>query len=561
MFEDAVKEYEKLWVASYDHDVERVFAQKYTTIKESMLDQVAEKGEDPFIYHGDQVITRFQADKEACKLANGLSSKGIERGDCVSILVSNRPEVIYSFMACYKAGFVAAGFNPRCTAPEIVKNVGGIMARALVIEREHFHKVLPDLEQGNYPFLKCVVLVDGEGERGEGLPVYSYEEFVGASSDAEPLAEVRPDDNAILLFTGGTTGVSKGCFQTHGAMVGELETMHHWVRSSLVAPDPKVLICMPMTHIMGINYGINWQVINGGSTVISPSFKPEGIIEAFNTYKPTMWATLPTLLHSVSGEGEALSQSAYQDLELIIFGGSFIALKTIEDLMAKTDAQFVESYGMSESFGFVSCNPVESEGKPGSIGLPISNTDMLIVDPVHGTEVLEPYERGEIIFRGPQIIREYWNNPEETALALREGWLYSGDIGFMDDQGFFYLVDRKKDMIVVSGFNVYPKEIDELLIAHPVIFDACTIGVPDDHSGERPKSFIVLKEGFELEEQEVVAYCRETLVAYKVPKYLEFVAEIPKTKAKKPNRKLLKLLSDEKNNEKQAKTPLDSKET
>lgn len=549
MFEEAVKKYERLWIKSYDDGIERVFAHKHQTIKESMRSLLLTAPQEPLIYFQHQTISRLWADDEACRLANALSEQGVKPGECVSILVANRPEVIYSFMACYKAGFVAAGFNPRCTAVEIYKNVSGINARALIIEQEHLWKVLRDLESNKYPMLKCVVVLDGDNLDCQDERLYSYTRFVAFASDAEPAYDVKPNDNAIILFTGGTTGVSKGCFQTHGAMALELEMMHYWVHASLDTPDPKVLICMPMTHIMGINYGINWQVINGGSTIISPSHKPEEIIKAFDTYKPTMWATLPTLLHSVGSNNEELAHSAYKDLELVIFGGSSIALRTIKDLEAMTNAQFIESYGMSESFGFVTCNPAKSMGKLGSIGLPISNTDVLIVNPKNGLEICEPGERGEVIFRGPQIIKEYWNNPEETALALREGWLYSGDIGYMDDQGYFYLIDRKKDMIVVSGFNVFPKEIDEVLMERPEIFDVCTIGVPDDHSGERPKTYIVVKDGFELGEEEIRTYCRERLVAYKIPKYIVFVSEIPKTKANKPDRRLLRSMNVNKKND------------
>ncbi len=530
-----------LWRDAYDREVKRTYAQKHRTIKEAMLALTEEGGSSlPLIHYKGACITRGEADVVACRLGNALLQTGLEKGDRVSIVVSNRPEVVCAFMACYKAGFIAAAYNQRCTEREIVHSVAGVCSRALLIEKATLPKIMPDLAAGALPSLKAVVVIDAEaGEDFDLLLMTDFDTFVESGAQTEPEVEIDPDDGAILLFTGGTTGVSKGCCQSHGRMVLELESMAYWCASALKATNPCFLVCMPMTHIMGINYGVNWQLINGGCVAIAAGNKPPDIMTALRLYEPDAWATLPTLLHSVSGEDE-LAHTPYKDLDLVIFGGSFISRETLLNLSGKTGAAFVESYGMSESFGFVTCNPVGSGGKMGSIGLPMSNTDMLIVDMQTGERALPVGERGEIIFRGPQIIREYWNNPKETAVALRGGWLYSGDIGYMDEDGYFYLVDRKKDTIVVSGFNVFPKEIDELLIAHPDILDACTVGVPDEHSGERPKSYIVAREGAEIQPEDVISYCKEYLVAYKAPKYVEMVDEIPKTKARKPDRELLK---------------------
>ncbi len=540
--DEAARSLESLWLESYDEGVFRTFAQKHATIKEAMLAHLKDGGAArPLIRHRGECVTRAQADEAACRLANGLMSRGVEAGDRVSIVVSNRPEVVVSFMACYKAGFVAAAYNQRCTAREIVGSMAIVASRVLIVERETLPKVLPAIREGALPRLGLVVVLDGD-ERdaaSSGVSAAGYERLLREGAPVEPDVAVSADDDAILLFTGGTTGVSKGCCQTHGRMVFELECMGNWCAPALKTPYPSFLVCMPMTHIMGINYGVNWQLVNGGSVVIGDGHKPADIVYALNAYRPTAWAALPTLLHSVSADA-SLESSGYRDLELVIFGGSFIAKDTIEALRVRTNASFVESYGMSESFGFVTCNPVRSMGKVGSIGLPVSETDVLVVDLETGTRVLGANERGEIVFRGPQVVREYWRNPEETALALREGWLFSGDIGYRDEDGYLYLVDRKKDTIVVSGFNVFPKEIDETLMAHPDVVDACTIGVPDEHSGERPKSFVVLRPGAKLDAGELISFCKRSLVAYKAPKHLEEIAQIPKTKARKPDRAALR---------------------
>ena len=547
--DEAVERFEPLWRAAYDEEVSREFTQTHATIRECMDALMAGPDADqPLVYFEDRMITRREANMQANKLVNALYEVGVAKGRRVSIIMANRPEIVEIFMACYKGGFIATPYNERCTSREIQAMIRTAGSSTVFIEYAQLDKVLAPIQEGDCPSVHRIVVLDWPEERQIpehlNVPVYDYADLVGGASDAEPTVEIFPDDGALLLSTGGTTGVPKGCCQTQGKMVYELQAMGYWAHHVLAHPHPRTLICMPMTHIMGINYGINWQMINGGSTIIVDGHHAEDIIAAFNRYEPTMWAALPTLIHSISFD-PTLSETSYKQLEFVIFGGSFIAKETLNNMIAKTQASFIESYGMTESFGFVTANPAKSMGKVGSIGLPISGTDVLIVDPDEGTRALPPGQYGEIVFRGPQVLHEYWNNPAETAKAIRDGWMYSGDIGYMDEDGFFYITDRKKDIIVVSGFNVFPKEIDELLMTHPAIADACTIGVPNAHSGERPKSFIVLKPGETLTEAEVIAFCKQSLVAYKAPKYVEFIDEIPKTKNRKQDRALLRKREDE----------------
>lgn len=548
LIDQAVQRYSAVWAKHYDAAVDRGYEAPVATIKQTMIELMARAAKDPFIYYGDQVILREEANEQANRLGNALLSLGFEKGERVSLVVSNRPEIIYGFMACYKTGLVAAAYNQRCTSYEICGSINTVSSSVVIIEQEHAHKVLGALEAGQCSSVRAVIVLDGLEDLPETVgntPVYRFEQLVCQACANEPAAEVLPTDNAILLFTGGTTGVSKGVCSTQGDMVREIKTMHHWAAPALTTPDPSVLICMPLTHIMGINYGVHWQIINGGSCIFSEGVHCDEIIDSFEKYHPSMWAALPTLLHCVSLD-DRLATCPYKDLDFIIFGGSFISFETLSILRRSTKACFAESYGMSESFGFVSANPVLTGGKLGSIGLPISGVDMLIVDAQNGQIPCLPGERGEIIFRAKQIAKSYWNNPEETAKAIRGGWMYTGDIGYMDEDGFFYIVDRKKDMIVVSGFNVFPKDIDECLMAHPAVADACTIGVPDAHSGQRPKSFVVLKKGATATEEELRAYCKKRLVAYKAPKYVEFIGTIPTTRNRKQDRVLLRKREEEK---------------
>ena len=558
--DEAVDRFAPLWEAAYDKGVSRRFTAPGKTIKECILRNLEGHESDTFIRFGEESITRGRADELSCRLANALGDVGVVPGDCVSIIVSNRPEIVYSFTACYKAGFVAAAYNQRSTACEIYAAVQSAESTAVIIERDQLDKVLGFYLNGDFDTVRALVVVDGgEGysasvdgateEALAGRTIVSFEDLIARGSSDEPAYEVKPDDFAVQLFTGGTTGKSKGLRQTQGALAFEIQDMGAWTGSALHGRLADILVCMPMTHVMGINYGIHWQLINGGSVIITSRTKSDEIVADVDRYKPTVWATLPALLLAVSHE-EGVADTAFRDLDLIIFGGSFMPKETLVSFKNVTQAPFVNSYGMSESFGFVSCNPVGSvrdEGKVGkiaSIGVPIAETDMLIVDLDDGTEPMDPGHCGEIVFRGPQCAKEYWKNPAETAHAIRNGWVYSGDIGYMDEDGYFFIVDRKKDMISVGGFNVFPSEIDNVLSTHPAVKEVCTIGVPDERSGERAKAFVSLKAGCESSEEELRAYCKHFLVAYKAPKYIEFIDEIPKTKAHKPNRAALKRLEE-----------------
>jgi len=541
-FDESALQAEKLWLRQYDGGVERTLPTSELTIKDTIQQLVAANPHQAHIIYHDQVLTYQESNALACKLANALIKLGCSKGDRISIILPNIPEIIISFMACYKTGMIAVGFNPRSTEAEIRSNVNNHRAETVIVNRENADKIIKLMHQKETSIKKAIIL--GYSEDSNEDHIYDFYQLINNADDIEPNITVLPEDFAILLYTGGTTGISKGCCHTNRALVGEQHAFYNWFASALKKQETRNLICAPMTHIMGINFGINWGIINGGSVVIVDTPTTEEIMEAINQYEPTMWATVPALMNELIHHPD-VKGSKIGALEIVIYGGASTARETIMQFKKISRAKLIEGYGMSECVGLAAMSPVATEGKLGSIGIPISDTDVLIVDTVDGTKVLPPEQKGEIVFRGPQVIKEYWEYPEETAHAIRNSWLYTGDIGYMDNDGFLYLVDRKKDMIIVGGFNVYPREIDELLFTHPKIFEACTIGIPEPRLGEVPKSFVVLNPGETLSAEEVRAYCREKLIAYKVPKIVEFIDSIPKTKVKKPDKEALKRIEKE----------------
>lgn len=535
-FDETVAEYEKLWLKQYDEGVKRHLPESNLALKDVLLQWVAVQPDKPHIIFKDRILSYKESNALACKLANALLRLGCKKGDSISVVLPDIPEIIISFMACYKTGMIAAAYNPRSTETEIQANVIDNGAETIIVIDAHADKVINILRKGKTS-VRNVIVVGYSKKDIKVNSVFDFCQLIDKEEDIEPAIEVLPDDSQILLYTGGTTGISKGCCVTNRAIVRHNNAFINWYSPALCNADWRLLMCLPFSHALAINMGINWCLAAGG-TVILVDPTSDAIIEAMNKYESTIWVAVPALLNQI-GYHPKVKQSKFWALKLVLVGSAPVAVDTFATFQKYTNAKVVEGYGMTEAICAVTFNPT-NRGKLGSVGVPFVDTDVLIVDDKDGKTVMPLNQKGEIIYRGPQRIKEYWDKPEETVNAIRNGWMYSGDIGYMDEDGYFYIVDRKKDMIIVGGFNVFPREIDELLFKHPKIYASCTVGAPEPRLGEVAMSFIVVKPGEKLTAEEVTTYCRTNLIAYKVPKFIEFVKEIPLTKANKPDKEALK---------------------
>ncbi len=354
----------------------------------------------------------------------------------------------------------------------------------------------------------------------------------------------RWDDVAAFIYTGGTTGVSKGAMLTHGNI--------SWVVQQFLAmfPDLKdskesVMGVYPIFHSAGYLVSQNLPIWSGWTSIMIPRPEPGVILEMLRKYRPGFLPGVPTIFVGLLNREEFRKM----DLSFIkaFFGGAApLAPETVKQLVDLTGKGIYDVYGLTENSALATCTPWKGKAKPGTVGVPIPNTDLKIVDLETGTRELPAGEAGEICIKGPQLMKGYYKKPEETANALRDGWLYTGDIGYLDEDGHLSMVDRKKDMIIAGGFNIYPKEIDEVLFAHPKIVEACAIGVPDPYRGETVKAFIVLKPGETLTAEEIIGYCKERLAAYKTPTHVEFLAALPKSAVGKILRRELRELDRKK---------------
>jgi long-chain acyl-CoA synthetase len=338
------------------------------------------------------------------------------------------------------------------------------------------------------------------------------------------------------LYTGGTTGVSKGAVLTHKNLVANVLQVRHWITDAHEGTEA-IIAALPYFHSFGMTTCLHMSTILKSPAVLIPRFDVKQVLSSIKKYKATLFPGVPTMYVAINNYPDVRKYD-FSSLRACISGGAALPVEVQREFEKITGAKLVEGYGLTETSPVVTANPIYGLRKVGSIGIPMPDTDVAVVDPESHKE-LPIGEVGELAVKGPQVMREYWKKPEETAQVMHEGWLYTGDMSKVDEDGYFYIVDRKKDMIIASGFNIYPREVEEVLFQHPKILEAAVVGVPHEYRGETVKAFVVLKEGETATEQEIIDFCVERLAKYKVPKLVEFRTELPKSMIGKVLRRVL----------------------
>ncbi len=556
-FETALNSLEPLWAAGYDAGVSRWVDLPEATLKTCMLQTVGRLGGETHLIYRSCEFPYAYTNAQACRLAHALLAVGLRKGDSVCIMLGDTPELVVSYMACYKIGCIAVGLNPRSTADEIAERLRDSVASVMIAPQVVAGATLVGAAARGIEVRLLVAVDDAAGTKCDGEEgafasaagacgacsdaIVLWEAFLGAASDEEPEADIAPDDVATLIYTGGTTGVSKGCPLTNRMLIWAQYFFFSFMRPLLGdSRNMTSLLTSPMTHAYGMNFGINWGIVVGGTVVIADALDGASIACLIERYRVSVWGAVPVLLNELSGNAQA-AQCDLSSLSVVVVSCTASSLDGVKRFgRFCASATVIEDYGMTETSGPVTLTPVLKAASEGSVGVPVENTDVLVVDRESGTKPVPIGERGEIVFRGPQIIKQYWNAPQETERALRGEWIHSGDVGYFDERGCLYVVDRIKDIIDVGGFSVFPREIDTVISTHPAVVDSCTVGVRDERSGERPKSFVVLAEGANATAEEIVEYCHRRIIAYKCPKYVEFVDKIPLTVMGKPNKRELR---------------------
>jgi long-chain acyl-CoA synthetase len=501
--------------------------------------------EKPAVAFMGAFIDFGEAKKLVDLLATALQKLGVVKGDRVGIMLPNCPQYLLSFFAVVRLGAIVVNVNPIYTPREVEMVAKDSGMRAIIA----LDLLAPNIfgVRANTAIEHVIVtsLLDYSATPDKAPPTpegaLSFKSLIDGVDEVDlPRVEIDPaEDVAVLQYTGGTTGVPKGAMLTHRNLYTNTLQSWAWAGPLTRQGDERYLMVIPYFHIYGQTVGLLLGAWNGAMQIPIPKFDPNLLIEAIKQYKPTFFPGAPTLYISMLNHPE-IKSCGLENVRRFNSGSAPLPLEVIERFEKMSGAMLYEGYGLTEASPTTHSTPTLAKRKIGSIGLPFPSTDCKIVDLETGERVVPVGEAGELCVRGPQVMKGYWNRPEETAIALRDGWLYTGDVARMDEDGFFYIVQRKKDMIIVSGFNVYPNEVEDVLFTHPAVLEAAVIGVPDQYRGEAVKAFITLRPGANATADEVIEFCRANLAKYKVPSLIEFMPSLPKSAVGKVLRRELR---------------------
>jgi long-chain acyl-CoA synthetase len=493
----------------------------------------------------------------AWRFANGLRRLGVKKGDRVALVLPNSPQFVIAFYGALRAGAVIVPCNPRYTAPELQHQLADSGATVVVALSRLYpvvkaarsntaveHVIVTNIKEEMPPVLRLLFTLAKEKKDGHRQPfagdpgAVSFSELL--SAPAEPFdAGTKPDDLALLQYTGGTTGVSKGAMLSHRALVANTLQCRSWF-TNLGDGEGTAMAVMPFFHVYGLTVVMSLAVQSAAAMVLEPQLDLEQLLKDIQRHRPGLFCGAPIIYNMINNSPLATKYDL-SSIEACVSGSAPLLIETHRRFVELTGAKLVEGYGLTEAAPVTHCNPLFGEGKQkvGSIGIPYPDVESKIVDLETGEQQVPLGEPGELVLRGPQLMDGYYKRPEETAQTLRNGWLYTGDIATVDPDGYVSIVDRKKEMIIVSGFNVYPREVEEVLAMHPAVLDAAAIGIPHPIKGEEVKAFVVLKPGATATADEIRAHCEKHLAPFKRPKEIEFRDSLPKTSIGKILRKVL----------------------
>ncbi len=485
-------------------------------------------------------------------LAVALVGLGVKKGERVALLLPNSPPYVIGYYASLQAGAIVVNLNPLAVERELLYFLNHAEVGTIIVAQALFSRIANIACRSPLKNILVACLQDWgasatlAGEENTPRPgppcrgIYSLEALVdqNAGERAGPV-DLHPEDAALLQYSGAITDGKKGVVLTHGNLVANTLQMASWVVRA--RPGKEVFLSvLPFFHIYGMAVAMNLPIYLGAAMILLPRFEVRGALKAIQHSRPTFFPGVPPMFVALSQQKDA-EKFDLTCLRVCYSGGAPLSMETLEDFEKLTGARITEGYGLAEAAPATHCNPIFGRRKLGSIGLPYPDTLARIVDLESGEKVLGPGEAGELCIRGPQVMKGYWKMPEETAETVRGGWLYTGDIARMDEEGYFYIVDVKKDMIIAGGFNIYPNDIDQVLTEHPKVEEGIAVGFPDRYRGETVKAFVVLKAGQTATEEEILDFCRKNLAKYKVPTQVEFRRALPKAPSGKIRRRILRL--------------------
>lgn len=545
------------WTKFYGPDTPLNFEPQAMAVQDYLAQAARNTPERKAIVFQNWSMTYAELDRASGVMAANLRRLGLRPGTRVAIMLPNLPQTLISFFAVLKAGGTLVMMNPLYMEKELRDQITDSGAEFLITLDLLWAKVKDLRKQVRlkkilvtsiadalaFPLRQLYRLKAWKEKMGKDVPygdgdIMPWKETVqGKETHAHIVGDPR-QEVAMLQYTGGTTGVPKGVMLTHYnltanvqqclAMLPELKTKHH-----------TLLAVLPFFHIFGLTVCINLAVALAATIIPFPRLVVDDLLKAVQKFKPTIFPAVPAIFVAML-QHKKLKEYKLSSIDYCISGSAPLPVEVMNQFEQITNAEIIEGYGLTEASPVTHLNPLYGKRKAGSIGIPMPGTEAAIVDMEGGAVSVPTGKLGELIIRGPQVMLGYWNRPDETASAVRNTWLYTGDIAYMDEDGFCFIVDRKKDMIISGGYNIYPRDVDEVLYEHPKVKEAVAVGIPHPTRGEIVKAFIVPKEGQSIEPSEIIEFCNQRLAKYKVPRRVEFRQELPKTLVGKVLRRALR---------------------
>ncbi len=534
------------WLDSYPPGVPEHVEVPRGNLARLLADAARDFPHAPALHFEGRTSSYAELAEQAWRLAGALAGLGVTKGTRVGIILPNSPQVIVSFFATLRLGAVVVLNNPIYTEHELEHQLGDASVEVLICVDLLYERVRPLRERlgirevivtsmlDELPALKRVLAPytkrgrEASATVSRDEPVLHWRDLLRRVDDKPPEAEVDPSsDLALLQYTGGTTGLAKGVMLSHANLLANVEQVRAWFPDA--DPGHEVMMAvLPFFHVYGLTVCLLLGVRLRAALVLLPRFDLSAVVSSIDHYRPTLFPGVPTMYvainNAVAGGGHDLSS-----IKACLSGAAPLPREVAERFERFSGGRLVEGYGLSECSPVALANPIYGKRKAGTIGMPLPDTLARVVDPADPSQALPAGQAGELALRGPQVMVGYWSRPDETEQVLRDGWLLTGDMAVMDEEGYFSIVDRKKDLIIAGGYNVYPREVEEVLYGHPKIEEVCVVGVPDPYRGETVKAFVVLRDGERATVEEIREFAKGRLAAYKVPRSVEFRDELPKT--------------------------------
>jgi long-chain acyl-CoA synthetase len=532
----------KPWLKFYDPRVNEHVSVKAESLYDFLEDAVNRFGDKPaFTFYG-KVWSYNETKMIVDRLASSLHREGFKKGDRVAIMLPNCPQYIFTLFAIFRLGGIAVQVNPMYVEREIAFVLEDSGAKFMFAFDAFYPKVKKIQKDTD---VKKVIVVSFGGERKDlGFEDDYFEallqgDIVNTETEIDPHADV-----AVLQYTGGTTGVPKGVMLTHYNLLANFNQVCDFIYNTCenIPESYKMITVLPMFHVYGLSSVALSGLREGANQIILPRFDVLEIMETVKREKPFLFAAVPTMFFALNSQPKELAECGFDQIFFVGSGGAPLPVEQAKTFEKITGATLMDGYGLSEASPTVIFNPPFVPRKYGSIGIPVQSTVVRIVCETDEGEFVDvPVGvAGQLIVKGPQVMKGYWNRQKDTDDAIKDGWLFTGDIAKMDEDGYFYILDRQKDMIITSGYNVYPREVEEVLYQLQEIEEALVIGVPDEYRGETVKAFVKLKVGHSITVEEIIAFAKDNLAPYKAPKEVEIHADLPKSSVGKLLRRVLR---------------------